>query len=123
MIMKACKNKVEAITEAILEMMETCRESKEPASLGIDSIVAHEDVLKDKAAVKLSEVLKTRHRDRHVEVRRRGQQKKRPQGSGGSREKLTAACIVMFRRATPALRKGYGRHAPDRDSVPRGRAL
>jgi hypothetical protein len=45
--------------------------------------------------VETLEELKKRIKDRHLDIRRRGQPKKRKQGSGGSRKNLVAASRMM----------------------------
>jgi hypothetical protein len=51
-------------------------------------------------------------RNRRLAVRRRGLQKKRYQGVGGSRQKSGAAHGRLIRRVVPALHKGRGRRGP-----------
>jgi predicted RNA-binding protein with PUA domain len=62
------------------------------------SVAEHQEVPKEKAAVKTIGVLEHRFGDRHLAVGRRRQAKKRTQGDGGSRKKLAAARRRMTRR-------------------------
>jgi hypothetical protein len=82
-IMKACREKMEAMREACLE---------------VESVAVHEEVPKEEVAVKTVIVLKKRWRDRHLAIRRSGQPKKRTQANDGSRKKLTDACREMILR-------------------------
>jgi hypothetical protein len=102
MIMKAGKEKIQAVWEACLEITDFCLVSKEPTSEETKSKAEHEEVSKEEDAVGTFGPLKGRYRGRHLAVRCRGQPKKRTQGNGGSRKKLIAACRGMTRRATPA---------------------
>jgi hypothetical protein len=53
---------------ACQEAMEACLESKEPTSVEIESIVVHEEVPKEEAAVKTVRALKERCGDWHLAV-------------------------------------------------------
>jgi hypothetical protein len=107
-LVKADKEKIEAIREACLEKTESCLESKEPVRLELESIAVHEDIPKEEAIVKTVGALKKWHRDRHPAIRCHGQPKKRTQGNCGSRKKLAAACTWMTGRAILAWHKGPG---------------
>jgi hypothetical protein len=56
--------------------------------------------------------LKKRHGNRHIDVRRRGQPKKRTKVDGGSRKKLAAARRGMTRRAGVARSRGRDHKGP-----------
>jgi hypothetical protein len=77
--------------------MEACLGKTETTYLGanpeeMESDAVHEEVSKEEAAMKIVRALKKRYEDRHLTIMRHGQAKKRTQGDGGSRKKLTAAC-------------------------------
>jgi hypothetical protein len=71
------------------------------------TVAVHEEVPKEEAAVETVGALKKRYRNLLLTVRRRGQQKKRTQGNGGSRNKLAAACRGMTCLTIPAWCKGH----------------
>jgi hypothetical protein len=73
----------------------------------------------EETAGKTVRALKERYEDRHLAAGSRRQLKKRTQGDGGSRNKLTAVSR-MTRRAITAQRMGHGRQGPGRDNVARG---
>jgi hypothetical protein len=68
-ILKTGKEKIEATREACLEKMEGCLESKEPTSLEVESIAAHEEVTKEEAMVEIVRALKKWCRDQCLAVR------------------------------------------------------
>jgi hypothetical protein len=84
------------------------------------SVVVHEEVPKEEAAVETFGALKEKYRDRHIAVRHRGQPRKRNQGYCGSRNKLATACRRMTCHAIPVRRKEYGHQGEGQDSVARG---
>jgi hypothetical protein len=68
----------------------------------IDFEAEYEEVSKEEAAVEMIRALKEWHEDRHLDVGRRRQMKKRTQGDGETRKKLAAARRVATRRAGAA---------------------
>jgi hypothetical protein len=82
-IMKAGKEKIEAMRMACLEMTEACLESKVPTSLEIKSEAEHQDVPKGEAAVETVRALKKRYGYRNLTAGRLRKPKKRNQGNGG----------------------------------------
>jgi hypothetical protein len=66
-----------------------------------------DEVPKEAAAVETFGAPKERFGDRHSAVRRRGQPKKRTQGSGGYRKNLAVSCRRMTCRVIPTRRKGH----------------
>jgi hypothetical protein len=76
---------------ACQEVTEACLENKEPTSLEVESVVAHEEVTKEEATVETVGALKKRHRDQLLAIRRQGQPKKQTLGNDGSRKKLATA--------------------------------
>jgi hypothetical protein len=102
-------------TTACQEATEACVESTEPTSVETESVVVHEVVPKEEAAVQTFRALKERYEDRYLAVEHRRQLKKRTQGDGGSRKKLTAACRRMTHRAGTARRKGRCHKGPTVD--------
>jgi hypothetical protein len=107
--------KIKAMRETCLGKTEACLESMEPTSLEIESGSELQEVPKEEATVKTVRALKKRHGDRHLDIKRRGQLKKRSQGNGGYRKKLAAAWRGMTRLSIPPQRKGQGQ-----DNVARG---
>jgi hypothetical protein len=53
--------------------------------------------------------LEERYEDWHLDIRHRGEPKKRTQGNGESRKKLATARTRMTLRDIPSLRKGHGK--------------
>jgi hypothetical protein len=106
--MKASHDTIEALMDIRLEATEAClEEAKEPTSVEMKSVTKLEEVLKEEAAVTSVGTLKKRHGDWHLDVRYRGQPKKRTQGNGESRKKLAVACRGMTRCTIPAWGKGH----------------
>jgi hypothetical protein len=70
-IMKTGEENIEATREACLEKFEAwaCLESKEPTSLEVESIAAHEEVTKEEAVVEIVRALKKWYRDLCLAVR------------------------------------------------------
>jgi hypothetical protein len=89
---------MEALNHAIA-MMEANREKSE-------AVAVHHEVPNEEAAVDTIGTREDRYGDRHLAAWRRRQPKKRTQGDGGSRQKLTAARGRLIRRAIPSPRKG-----------------
>jgi hypothetical protein len=93
-------------------------------AMGVDpeemkSVMEHQGVPKEGAAVEMIGALKERYRDWHLSIGHRQQPKKRAQGDGGSWKKLAAACRQMTHHAIPASRRGHGRRCSSRVSVAR----
>jgi hypothetical protein len=92
-------------TTTCLEAMKARLESREPTSVKIpaESIVVHEEVPKEKAAVQTITA-----------------PKKRTHGNGGPRKKLAAACRGMTRHAFPARPKGHCCRGQEKDKAVQG---
>jgi hypothetical protein len=86
----------------------------------LKSVAEYEEVPKEEAALKSLRALKNWHEDWHLAVGRHGQLKKRTQGDGGFRKKLSAACRGMTPHAIPAWHQGHSRQRPGKDSVVQG---
>jgi hypothetical protein len=70
------------------------------------SAAENQEVPNYEATVETIGALEDQYVDRNLAVGRRRQPKKRTQGDGGSRKKLTAAHRRITRRAVPARSKG-----------------
>jgi hypothetical protein len=86
---------------------ETRLECEEPTSLDMESEVENREVLTEEAAVKFLEIIKKRHRGRHLPAGRRGKPKELTRGNPGSRRKLDAACRMMIHRAAVGRHRGH----------------
>jgi hypothetical protein len=71
----------------------------------MESVVVHEEVPKEEAAVEMIRALKDWPVDWHPAVRCRSKSKKWTQGNGVSWKKLAAACRGMTHRAEVARHK------------------
>jgi hypothetical protein len=84
---------------ACQEVADAYLENEELPSLEIESVVEHEKVPKEEAAVKPVGALKRRQSGRHQAAGHHGKPKERTQGNGGSQMKLAAGCRGMTCRA------------------------
>jgi hypothetical protein len=97
--------------KATLEEMEADREARKPTDLETnpEEIQSEEEDLevpKKYAAVETGKAPNKRHWARNLAAGRSGEQKERTRGNGGCRNKLTASCRGMTRRAGMARLKG-----------------
>jgi hypothetical protein len=77
--------------EACLEKTDAYLEEKEPAPVEMANVaVPHEDS-NEEAAVETIGALEDKYGDRHLDIRRRRQPKKRTHGDNGSQHNLAAA--------------------------------
>jgi hypothetical protein len=107
-------------TTACKEAPEACLESKEPASLQIESEAEHEEVPKQEAAVKPVRALKKWHGDQNLALGSHQKLKKRTQGSGGSQKKIYATCTGMTNHAGVAGCKRHGHQGQGQNNVVQG---
>jgi hypothetical protein len=95
-----------------LKIMLDARLEKMEANAGeLQSVLVHQEVPKEKAAVETIGALE----DQHLAIRRCQQLKKWTQGDGGSQKKLAATRRQMRCCAIPALHKGHGHQGPGKD--------
>jgi hypothetical protein len=101
-----------------LEEMKAYPEKQEANPEGMKSIVEHQEVPKEEAAVKTVRALKLRYGEQHLVVGRRRELKKRSHGDGAPPwKKLAATCRWMTHRAVPAWRKGHNHQGSGMDSI------
>jgi hypothetical protein len=90
-------------------------QSKEPASVQMESESELQEVTKEEATVKYFGTLEKRNGDRHLAIGRHEKPNERTQGKGESRKKLAAAGRGMTRCEGVARRKGHGRQGQGKD--------
>jgi hypothetical protein len=100
--------------------MEAYPEKMKADAEEVKSVVEHEEIPKEEAAMKRARALKKWHRDQHVDAGRCGQLKERTQGNGGCQKKLAIACGRMTHCVKVARCKEHRRKRQNKDDVAKG---
>jgi hypothetical protein len=104
---KARREAMKRMMERMMNANQAARlEREEPTSVEMKPEVAHQEVLKEDAAVMTVGEPKKRRRDQNPDARRRGKPKERTQGKDGCRKNLVAARRVMTGSAAVTRRRG-----------------